>query len=203
MLRIAVIGLQGAVSEHIAMVRQALRNMGVEGRAMWAVRPEELMDVHGVIIPGGESTTIGKLMQRTGTFEAVRRLGGSGVPILGTCAGLILLAKKGDEQVERTGQPLLGLMDMEVVRNAFGRQRESFEADLSIPLLGEKPFPCVFIRAPVISRIWGEARPIAEFQGKIVGAVQSNLTATAFHPELTSDTRLHEYFLQRCVEQRK
>jgi len=202
MLRIGVIGLQGAVSEHIAATRMAMRKLDIEGDAVWAGSPGDLEGINGVIIPGGESTTIGKLMERTGTFEVVRKMGESGVPIMGTCAGLILLAKKGDEQVERTGQPLLRLMDIEVVRNAFGRQRESFEVELSIPILGEKPFPCVFIRAPVIRSLWGKARMIAEFQGKVVGAVQDNLTAVAFHPELTPDTRLHEYFLKKCLEQK-
>jgi 5'-phosphate synthase pdxT subunit len=203
MLRIGVIGLQGAVSEHIAATRMAMRKLGIEGDAVWAGSPGDLEGINGVIIPGGESTTIGKLMERTGTFEVVRKMGESGVPIMGTCAGLILLAKKGDEQVERTGQPLLRLMDIEVVRNAFGRQRESFEVELNIPILGEKPFPCVFIRAPIIRSLWGKARMIAEFQGKVVGAVQDNLIAVAFHPELTPDTRLHEYFLKKCLEQKR
>ncbi|MEM3012948.1 MAG: pyridoxal 5'-phosphate synthase glutaminase subunit PdxT, partial [Candidatus Hadarchaeales archaeon] len=198
MLKIAVIGLQGAVSEHIVMVRQALQNMGIEGSAVWADQPEELSGVHGVIIPGGESTTIGKLMQRTGTFEVVRRLGESGVPIMGTCAGLILLAKKGDEQVVRTGQPLLGLMDMEVVRNAFGRQRESFETDVRVEGLKGGPFRGVFIRAPAVERVWGEARVVAEVEGRIVGVRQGKLLALSFHPELTDDTRLHEHFLELC-----
>jgi 5'-phosphate synthase pdxT subunit len=199
-VKIGVIGLQGAVSEHIEATKQAMERLEIQGEVVWVGRPEHLDGVSGVIIPGGESTTIGKLMQRTGTFERVKRLGENGVPIFGTCAGLIALAKRGDEQVMRTRQPLLGLMDMAVVRNAFGRQRESFEVDLEIPLLGEKPFPCVFIRAPAVSEVWGDAEVIAEFQGKIVGVRQGNMIAVAFHPELTPDTRLHEYFLNMCKE---
>lgn len=175
-----------------------MKKLGLEGEVIWVGKPEHLDGVNGVIIPGGESTTIGKLMQRTGTFDRVKRLGENGAPILGTCAGLVVLAKRGDEQVMRTGQPLLGLMDIAVVRNAFGRQRESFEAELDIPILGQKPFHCVFIRAPAVKEVWGDAEIIAEFQGKIVGVRQRNMTAVAFHPELTPDTRLHEYFLRMC-----
>jgi 5'-phosphate synthase pdxT subunit len=111
---------------------------------------------------------------------------------------MVLLAKKGDEQVRRTGQPILGLIDMAVVRNAFGRQRELFEADLEVPILGKEPFPGVFIRAPAVKEVWDGAEVIAEFQGKIVGVRQRNLIAVAFHPELASDTRLHELFLKMC-----
>ena len=175
-----------------------MKKLEIRGEVIWVGRPAHLEGVDGVIIPGGESTTIGKLMQRTGTFERVKQLAVRGVPVLGTCTGLIVLAKRGDEQVMRTGQPLLELMNIAVIRNAFGRQRESFEADLKIPLLGEKPFRCVFIRAPAVKEVWGDAEVIAEFQGKIVGVRQRNLIAVAFHPELTPDTRLHEYFLRMC-----
>jgi len=195
-MKIGVIGLQGAVSEHIEATRRAMEKLGIQGEVIWVGRSPDLEGVNGVIIPGGESTTIGKLMQRTGTFERIKQLAESGTPILGTCAGLIVLAKRGDEQVMRTGQPLLELMDIAVVRNAFGRQRESFEADLKIPLLGEKPFRCVFIRAPAVREVWGDAEIIAEFQGKTVGVRQRNMIAVAFHPELTHDTRLHECFLR-------
>jgi len=197
-MKIGVIGLQGAVDEHIDATRRAMKKLEIQGEVVWVGKPAHLEGVDGVIIPGGESTTIGKLMQRTGTFERVRQLAVKGVPVLGTCTGLIVFAKRGDEQVMRTKQPLLELMDIAVIRNAFGRQRESFEVDLKIPLLGEKPFPCVFIRAPAVKEVWGDAEVIAEFQGKIVGVRQQNMLAVAFHPELTPDTRLHEYFLRMC-----
>lgn len=197
-MKIGVIGLQGAVSEHIKATKLAMRKLGIEGEAAWVGRPEQLEGVDGIIIPGGESTTIGKLMFTTGLFERVKQLAINGTPIIGTCAGMIVLAKRGDEQIVRTGQPLLGLMDMDVARNAFGRQRESFEVDLEIPVLGKKPFRCVFIRSPVVREVWGRAQILARFQEKIVGVRQDNLLAVAFHPELTPDTRLHEYFLQMC-----
>lgn len=199
-LKVCVIGLQGAVEEHIETMRKTMRKMGVEGEVVWARNTKDLSNCSGIIIPGGESTTIGKLMQTSGMLEVVRSLGASGTPIFGTCAGMIILAKKGDEQVERTGQPLLGLMDTEVVRNAFGRQRESFEADIELPIIEGGPFRAVFIRAPAVKKVWGDARVIAEFNGKIVGVLQRNFLALAFHPELTDDTRLHEFFLKMCLK---
>ena len=197
-MRIGVIGLQGAVSEHLETTRRAMQKLGTKGEVIWVGRPEQLDDLDGIIIPGGESTTIGKLMLTTSLFEKVRGKAANGIPILGTCAGLIILAKRGDEQVVRTKQPLLGLMDIGVIRNAFGRQRESFETDLEIPVLGKEPLRAVFIRAPAVEEVWGDVQVLAKFQGKIVGVKQGNLIAVAFHPELTPDTRLHEYFLRMC-----
>lgn len=199
-LKIGVIGLQGAVSEHINVTREAMETMKVGGEVVWIDSPERLDGCNGLIIPGGESTTIGKLMIRTGLFEKVEELGMAGVPILGTCAGMILLARKGDIQIERTKQPLLGLMNMEIVRNAFGRQRESFEADLDLPDLGIEKFRGVFIRAPAVKSVWGKARPIVRFQDKIVGVLQERLLALAFHPELAGDLRIHMFFLRMCAQ---
>jgi 5'-phosphate synthase pdxT subunit len=201
-MKIGVIGLQGAVSEHLEITERAMQKLGIEGEVIWVGRPEQLDDLDGIIIPGGESTTIGKLMLTTGLFEKIREKAANGTPILGTCAGLIILAKRGDEQVVRTRQPLLGLMDISVIRNAFGRQRESFETDLEIPVLGKEPLRAVFIRAPAVEEAWGDVQVLAKFQGKIVAVRQGNLLAVAFHPELTPDTRLHEYFLRICQQPR-
>jgi 5'-phosphate synthase pdxT subunit len=197
-VKIGIVGLQGAVSEHLKATKRAMQKLGIKGEAVWVDRLAQLEGVAGIIIPGGESTTIGKLMQMTGLFERVRQLAKNGTPIFGTCAGLIVLAKRGDEQIVRTKQPLLGLMDISAIRNAFGRQRESFEAELEIPALGKEPFRGVFIRAPAVSEVWGDTRVLAEFQGKIVAVQQGSLLAVAFHPELTPDARLHEYFLRMC-----
>ena len=197
-MKIGIIGLQGAVSEHIEAVERAMHKLGIKGEAIWVGRPEQLDGVDGIIIPGGESTTIGKLMLTTGLLEKVKRMAEGGMPILGTCAGLITLAKRGDEQVMKTKQPLLGLMDICVVRNAFGRQRESFEVDLKIPALGKAPLRCVFIRAPAVEEVGHGVDVLAEFKGKIVAVQQGKLIGVAFHPELTQDTRLHEHFLRLC-----
>lgn len=196
-MKIGVIGFQGAVTEHIKATERAMEKLGIDGEAVWLKSKSQIPEVSGLIIPGGESTTIGRLMSNSGIFEDVRKMGKNGIPILGTCAGLILLAKKGEEEIERTGQPLLKLMDIKVNRNAFGRQKESFEADLEIPAFGEDPFRCVFIRAPAITKIWGSANSLAEYQTKTVAAEQGNLLTLSFHPELTQDTRAHEYFLRK------
>lgn len=146
-------------------------------------------------MPGGESTTISKLLR---TFdlheELVRRARDEAFPILGTCAGMILLSTEGDGQVEKTDTRLLGLMEMSVNRNAFGRQRESFEAQLAIKGF-DGPVPGVFIRAPAITRTWGSCEPLGNLGEHIIAARQGNLLAFAFHPELTGDTRVHEAFL--------
>ena len=197
-MKIGVVGLQGAVSEHLEATKRAMQKLGIKGDVIWVGRPEQIEGLDGIIIPGGESTTIGKLMVTTGLFEKIKQEAKRGTPILGTCAGLITLAKRGDEQITRTKQPLLGLMDISVTRNAFGRQRESFEVDLEIPVLGDEPLRAVFIRAPAVEEVWGNVQTLAKFGGKIVAVMQDNLLAVAFHPELTPDTRLHEYFLRMC-----
>ncbi|MCU0861744.1 MAG: pyridoxal 5'-phosphate synthase glutaminase subunit PdxT [Methanomassiliicoccales archaeon] len=190
-MRIGVVSVQGAFPEHISSSVQAMRRMGVEGEAVPVRRSKDLEGVDALIIPGGESTTIAKLLWRFHLSQRLLEMAEEGVPIMGTCAGLVLLAKEGDDQVQKTETRLLGLMDMAVDRNAFGRQRESFEAELEIDGL-DKPFPAVFIRAPVITRVWGGCRILSRYQGSIVMARQENLLALSFHPELSHDTRIHE-----------
>lgn len=195
MQRIGVLALQGSFSEHIAI----LERLGVEPPAVKL--PKDLVGLDGLIIPGGESTTIGKLATTYRLKDELRRLGEDGLPIWGTCAGMILLAR----EIEGAIQPHLGLMDIAVERNAFGRQVESFEADLAIPVLESvsseeekgKPFRAVFIRAPSIKRVGEGVEVLAALDdGVIAAARQRNLLATAFHPELTEDTRFHRYFLK-------
>ncbi|EJY55886.1 SNO glutamine amidotransferase [Alicyclobacillus hesperidum URH17-3-68] len=189
-MKIAVIAVQGAFREHI----QALRQLGAD--AVEARRAGELENVDGVVIPGGESTAIGKLMREYDMIDPVRKMAADGKPIFGTCAGMIVLAKRieGEETVH------LGLMDVTVNRNSFGRQRESFEADLEIPALGEATFPAVFIRAPHIAAVGDEVEVLARYRDRIVAVRQGNLLATSFHPELTGDLRLHQYFLNLAKE---
>lgn len=183
---IGVLALQGAFREH----QQALAECGAE--SIQVRFPEQLKEINGLIIPGGESTTIGKLLLEYDLFEPVKLLGEKGVPVFGTCAGMILLAK----DIEGSNQPRLGLMDIQVRRNAYGRQVDSFEEDLEISVLGKSPFRAVFIRAPFITKVATGVEVLARQDGKIVCAREKNFLAAAFHPELTGDRRLHQFFLE-------
>ncbi|CCF83013.1 pyridoxal 5'-phosphate synthase glutaminase subunit PdxT [Nitrolancea hollandica] len=186
---IGVLALQGAFIEHI----EKLKRLGIETREVRL--PADLEGLDGLIIPGGESTTIGKLIDRFGLREPITRMAAEGTAIWGTCAGMILVAREVDQETRARSQPLLGLMDMTVRRNAFGSQLESFETALDIPEMGGPPFPAVFIRAPIISTIGPGVQVLARLPGgEIVAARQGNLIATAFHPELTTDDRLHAWF---------
>jgi 5'-phosphate synthase pdxT subunit len=188
-MKIGVLALQGDFSEHIAM----LKRLNVDASEVRL--PEQLNGLDGLIIPGGESTTIGKLAVAYNLMEPLKKFGERHA-IWGTCAGAIFLSK----DVSRD-QPLLGLMDITVKRNAFGRQVDSFETDLNIPELKEATgtkddYHAVFIRAPIIESVGGDAKILASVpDGRIVAAQQGHLLATSFHPELTGDTRFHEYFL--------
>ena len=190
-MRIGVLAAQGAFAEHIAVLRQ------LEVDTFPIRLPRELTGLDGLIIPGGESTSISRLMRIYNLTDEIRRLAKNGLPILGTCAGMILLARdNSNSDVEP-----LGVMDIKVKRNAFGRQKDSFETELSIPVLGEKPFPGVFIRAPAIERTNGKAEILARLaDGTAVAARQGKLVASAFHPELTGDLRFHQYFLDIVAE---
>ena len=155
-------------------------------------RPEQLDAVDALVIPGGESTTIGKLAQQYGIVDALRARAAAGLPVWGTCAGAIFIAR----EVAHHPHPLAGLMDIAVERNAFGRQLDSFEVDLSVPVLGETAFPGVFIRAPRITRTGPGVLVLATLaDGAVVAAREGALLATSFHPELTGDSRMHRYFL--------
>lgn len=189
-MKIGVLGLQGAVREHF----QALNACGVE--AIEILYRDQLDEVQGLIIPGGESTTVGKLLVRNQMLDPLIEKGKQGFPIFGTCTGLILLAK----EVEGSDQAQLGLMNIKVNRNAFGRQIASFEKDLLIEGLGETPFHAVFIRAPYISQVGSRVKALAKVEEKIVLAQEGKFLAAAFHPELTKDLRIHQYFLEMCEE---
>ncbi len=187
-----VLALQGDFREHC----EVLEHLGI---AAPEVRlPKDLEGLDGLIIPGGESTTIVRLMRTSHLLEPLRKLAGDGFPIWGTCAGMILLAKRVDD----TGIPALEAMDITVRRNAFGRQVDSFEADLHVPALGDPPYRAVFIRAPIIEDIGPAVEVLARLpEGTPVAARQGRLLATAFHPELTSDDRFHRFFLEHIVQQ--
>jgi 5'-phosphate synthase pdxT subunit len=190
-MKIGVLALQGDFAEHLAV----LSRLGASAREVRL--PEDLQGLDGLIIPGGESTTIGKLATDYKLIEPLREFGKT-KPIWGTCAGAIFLSKDA-----RRDQPLLGLMDISVERNAFGRQVESFVADLDVSALKDAdknnpPFRAVFIRAPLIEKVSGNAKPLVTLpDGRIVAAEEGNLLATSFHPELTRDDRFHRYFLKK------
>lgn len=186
--KVGILALQGAVEEHALAVKRC-------GHApIYIKKPEELSLVDSLIIPGGESTTIGKLLVAYSFVEPLKKLISEGLPTFGTCAGLILLAKK----IEEGNQPLLGLMNIKVKRNAFGRQVDSFETNLKINGW-ERPFPAVFIRAPLITEVGPGVKILAQLEDKIVMAEEKNMLVAAFHPELTNDLRVHQYFLSASL----
>ncbi|SDG46779.1 pyridoxal phosphate synthase yaaE subunit [Fontibacillus panacisegetis] len=184
-MRVGVLALQGAVAEHI----RSIENAGAEGIAV--KHAEQLDELDGLIIPGGESTTIGKLMRKYDFLDAIRSFSNQGKPVFGTCAGLIVMAK----EIENGEEAHLGLMDIKVSRNAFGRQRESFETDLDIRGL-EEPVRAVFIRAPLITAVGNNVEVLSTYNNEIVTAREGHLLVSSFHPELTDDYSLHAYFLE-------
>lgn len=193
MTNIGVLALQGDVAEHEAMLAASGANPSLVKRA------DQLDELDGLIIPGGESTTIGKLLRRFNLLEPMQERVHAGFPVFGTCAGMILLADRVEDAA--TDQPTIGGMDITVLRNAFGRQRESFETDLPVPSVGDKPLHAVFIRAPLITHVGDDVTVLASLgDGRTVAARQDNLLVASFHPELTADSRLHRYFVDMVSE---
>ncbi len=225
-LRVGVLALQGDFAEHLATLRRLSRkpssgttngsangahangsnghapteDLSGEAEAVEVRLPSELARVDALIIPGGESTTIGKLLVQYRLLEPLRAAIADGLPVFGTCAGAIVLAR----DIGGLDQPLIGAMDLTVRRNAFGRQLQSFEADLVMPALGAASLRAVFIRAPAILSVGPDVEVLARLDSDtIVAAQQGNLLATTFHPELTDDTRLHRYFVEMAREARR
>lgn len=187
---VGVLALQGDFREHL----KVLASLGADARPVR--RPEELAAVAGLVIPGGESSVIDKLSRLFGMAEPVKAAIAAGLPVYGTCAGLIMLADTVLDAIE--GQQSFGGLDIEVRRNAFGSQTESFETELDIPVIGTEPLRAVFIRAPVVTSIGPKARALATLvDGRVVAVEQNNLIGTSFHPEMTADYRIHRYFLER------
>ena len=190
-MRIGVLALQGAFAEHVA----TLRSIGVE--AVEVRLPEHLDDIDGLILPGGESTTMRKLIERWGMRGPILDLAARGAPLFGTCAGMIVMAR----EIAGGEAPILPLLDVTVERNAFGRQLDSFETELSVPLLGDTPVHAVFIRAPVIVRVGPDVDVIARLpDGRIVAVRERNIIATSFHPELAGETRFHRLLAMLAAE---
>lgn len=194
-MRIGIIAIQGNVQEHVNAMQKALDQARCNAEIIMIKHKGFVPVCDALIIPGGESTTLGRLMEKEGISDEIRKVAHAGVPIMGTCAGLVLLAKRGDEQVKKTGQSLLSLMDIRVNRNAFGRQKESFECFIDFKGL-DSPFNAVFIRAPCAAWCGNDVEILSEYDGVVVAVRQKNILALAFHPELTDDTRIHHYFLK-------
>jgi len=191
---IGVLSIQGAVSEHIAAMNRALWEEKIQGQTILARQPADIDRIDALILPGGESTTISRILVNTGMYEVIRkRMKNNDLPLMGTCAGCALLAK---ELTDTLGDViLLQAMDMQVERNAFGRQKESCERLVDIKGFST-PFNAVFIRAPIITKVWGSCEIIATLEKEIVMARQGHYLALSFHPELTNDLRVHRFFLQ-------
>jgi len=189
MMKIGILAVQGAFREHAQIVS------GLGAETVLVKQRQHLDGVDGLVFPGGESTSIGRLMREYGLIDPIRDMAKSGTPMFGTCAGMIIMANR----IQGEAEPHLGLMDVEVNRNSFGRQKDSFEADLQIQgIVGD--FPAVFIRAPHIAAVGADVKILSHYGERIVAVQQDNLLAISFHPELTGDSRIHAYFLD-IVEQ--
>jgi 5'-phosphate synthase pdxT subunit len=196
-LNIGILSIQGDVPENVIAIKNALNELNESGIVHTVKTTEEISKLDGLIIPGGESTMIGQLSLVNGSLKQIKEKILSGMPVLGICAGLILLSKNTrDHVVGNTDQPLLDLLDIKVERNAFGRQIESFESEISMDAIGIPNFNGVFIRAPLISEIGSDVEVISKFDEKIVAVKQGNILATAFHPELTTDVSVHKHLVK-------
>lgn len=191
-MKIGVLALQGAFREH----QKILESLGAETTLVKL--PKHLEGVDGLVVPGGESTTMGKLLREYDLLNPIREMANEGMPVFGTCAGMIVMAK----EIHGAAEPHLALMDIVVDRNSFGRQVDSFETDLEMPAIGAEPFPAVFIRAPHVESVGADVKTLATYHDRVVAAEQGNFLALSFHPELTGDTRIHQHFLD-MVKQRK
>jgi len=190
---IGVLGIQGAISEHIASMEATLKEANTPGKVFVVNHKEKMTDIDALIIPGGESTTISRVLHKSDLYNIIsERIKENNLLIMGTCAGCVILSKELSDNAKDV--KLLNAMDMQVERNAFGRQKESFEKPIGIQGFSS-PYNAVFIRAPIIKKVWGKCKVLAKIDKKIVMARQDNILAVSFHPELTNDLRIHKYFL--------
>ena len=203
-LLIGVLALQGDVEENIKATTDALREMNLKGKVISVRYPDEILKVDGLIIPGGESTVMGLLLSiKNGLLDSVTKVLQNRIPIMGTCAGMIVLAKKSyDKVVGNKKQLLLGALDIEIERNSFGRQYDSFESTLEISGIGND-FKGIFIRAPTVISTGSRVQILSKFDGKIVAVQQENIIGTSFHPELSSDNRMHRLFIELISKWKK
>jgi pyridoxal 5'-phosphate synthase pdxT subunit len=201
-IKIGVLGIQGDIEENILAIVEALKNLNLQGTVESIRYSESIAELDGLILPGGESTVIGNLLSIQGNiFQTIKKKITEGMPVLGTCAGLIMLSKRTyDKVVGETKQKLFEVLDVVIERNAFGRQHESFEVDLDIPILGKELFRGIFIRSPIINNVGESVNILTKLNDKIVAVKQNNIIGTSFHPELSADRRLHELFIKDSVE---
>ena len=203
-ISVGVLGIQGDIEENKTVAQEALNRSNVKGNVKFVRYAEEIEKIDGLILPGGESTVISTLATiQGGILHTIKRRIAEGMPALGTCAGMIMLAKRAyDRVVGETRQQLLSNLDIVVERNAFGRQDDSFEAKLSIPILGKnnKFFKGVFIRAPIVIEVGAAVDIIAKFNNRMVGVRQGNVIGTSFHPELSGDDRIHRQFIKTVLD---
>ena len=195
-LTFGVLSIQGDVLENILSVKAAIDALGIDGTVTAVRTPDEISKVDGLVIPGGESTTIGQLSKFNGSLKILKEKIEEGMPVLGICAGMVLLSNNAnDKVVGKIDQPLLNILDIKLERNSFGRQRESFESDISLDSIGIPKFNGVFIRAPSISDVGSDVEVLSKFNDKIIAVKKNNVIGVAFHPELTTDISLHKYFV--------
>jgi len=195
-INIGILAVQGDVAENILATKMAIEDLGMEGIVTEVKTPEQISDLDGLVIPGGESTVIGTLSLVNGSLKKIKEKIASGMPVFGICAGMILLSKKAkDRVVGEMDQPLLDFLDVKIERNAFGRQKDSFESEISMDKIGISKFPGVFIRAPSIIETGKDVEVLSKFNEKIIAVKQGNILGTSFHPELTGDISLHKYFV--------
>ena len=195
-ITVGVLSIQGDVQENLLSAKTALDELDIDGKVVSVKTPDEISQLDGLIIPGGESTTIGHLSLANDSLKVLKEKINGGMPVLGICAGMIMLSKTAnDKVVGKIDQPLLNILDIKLERNSFGRQRESFETDVSMDSINIQKFNGVFIRAPSVSDVGSDIEILAKHNEKIVAIKKGNVIGTAFHPELTTDTSLHKYFV--------
>ncbi|PJC50316.1 MAG: pyridoxal 5'-phosphate synthase glutaminase subunit PdxT [Nitrosopumilales archaeon CG_4_9_14_0_2_um_filter_34_16] len=195
-LNVGVLSIQGDVHENLISAQTAIDELGIDGKVTAVRTPEEISELDGLIIPGGESTTMGQLSLVNGSMKILKEKIENGMPVLGICAGMIMLSNNASDRiVGKTDQPLLDILNIKLERNSFGRQKESFESDISMDSIGIPKFNGVFIRAPSVSEVGSDVEVLSKFNDRIVAVKKGNIIGTAFHPELTEDTALHKYFI--------
>jgi len=198
---VGILALQGDVTENFMATMAALHDAGMDATVSQVKTPDQISKLDGLIIPGGESTMMGQLSMVNGAMNALKELIDGGTPVFGICAGMILLSKNSKDRVMgSTEQPLLDMLDVEIERNSFGRQKDSFQAEISLDPIGISSFQGVFIRAPAILTSGSNVEVLSKFNEKIIAVKQGNILATSFHPELTQDISLHKHFVEMIKE---